>query len=37
MGSMRRMMQCVPEATVIITNPTHLAIAIQFDRGMYAP
>jgi flagellar biosynthetic protein FlhB len=35
--AMRRMMQSVPEATVIITNPTHLAIAIQFDRGMYAP
>ncbi|OOB77513.1 MAG: flagellar biosynthesis protein FlhB [Epulopiscium sp. Nuni2H_MBin001] len=30
--SMRRMMQAVPEADVIITNPTHYAIAIHYDR-----
>ena len=30
-GSMRRMMQAVPEADVIITNPTHFAIAIKYD------
>ncbi|WP_278287149.1 EscU/YscU/HrcU family type III secretion system export apparatus switch protein [Cellulosilyticum ruminicola] len=30
-GSMRRMMQAVPDADVIITNPTHFAIAIKYD------
>lgn len=29
--SMRRMMQSVPEADVIITNPTHYAVAIQYN------
>lgn len=29
--SMRRMMQSVPEADVIITNPTHYAIAIAYN------
>ncbi len=34
----RRMMEMVPEADVVITNPTHLAIAIQFDaETMAAP
>ena len=34
----RRMMEAVPEADVIITNPTHLAIALKFDaRQMIAP
>lgn len=32
----RRMMQDVPRADVIITNPTHLAIAIRYD-AMEAP
>ena len=32
------MMEVVPEADVIITNPTHLAIALQFDaQEMIAP
>ncbi len=31
-ASMRRMMQQVPEADVIITNPTHLAVALRYDR-----
>lgn len=35
--AMRRMMEAVPKATVVITNPTHLAIAIKFDRDMPAP
>jgi flagellar biosynthetic protein FlhB len=35
--AMRRMMEAVPKATVIITNPTHLAIAIQYERGLPAP
>lgn len=35
--AMRRMMEAVPDATVVITNPTHLAIAIKFERMMPAP
>lgn len=31
-ASRRRMMQSVPEADVVITNPTHLAIAIKYDK-----
>ncbi|GAW92933.1 flagellar biosynthesis protein FlhB [Calderihabitans maritimus] len=27
-----RMMQKVPEATVVITNPTHLAVALRYER-----
>ena len=34
----KRMMSDVPKAEVVITNPTHLAIAIAYDRGeMNAP
>jgi flagellar biosynthetic protein FlhB len=34
----RRMMQEVPKADVVITNPTHLAIALKYDFGnMAAP
>ena len=33
----RRMMAAVPKATVIITNPTHYAVALQYERGMEAP
>jgi flagellar biosynthetic protein FlhB len=33
----QRMMEAVPEATVVITNPTHLAIAIRYEEGMQAP
>lgn len=29
----QRMMQKVPEATVIVTNPTHIAIAIKYEQG----
>lgn len=29
---MRRMMQDVPKADVIITNPTHYAVALRYDR-----
>lgn len=36
--SQRRMMQAVGDATVVITNPTHLAIAIKYEEGkMEAP
>ena len=30
----KRMMRQVPKADVVITNPTHLAIALQYERGM---
>ena len=33
----RRMMAEVPKASVVITNPTHYAIALQYERGMNAP
>ena len=33
----KRMMAAVPKASVIITNPTHYAIALQYERGMKAP
>lgn len=34
----RRMMQAVPTADVVVTNPTHIAVAIQYDpSGMEAP
>lgn len=32
-ASNRRMMQDVPKADVVITNPTHLAIAIKYDSN----
>ena len=35
--AMMRMMQEVPKADVIITNPTHLAIALMYKSGMVAP
>ncbi len=31
-ASMKRMMQSLPNADVVITNPTHLAAAIKYDR-----
>jgi len=30
--SQKRMMQALPQADVIITNPTHLAVAIKYDK-----
>lgn len=33
----KRMMAAVPKATVIITNPTHFAVALQYEPGMAAP
>jgi len=35
--SRKRMMAAVPEATVVITNPTHFAVALKYDRDMAAP
>jgi flagellar biosynthetic protein FlhB len=32
-SSRRRMMHAVPKATVIITNPTHYAVALRYNRG----
>ena len=29
----RRMMSEVPEATVVVTNPTHYAVALRYERG----
>ncbi len=33
----RTMMKKVPKATVVITNPTHFAVALQYEAGMQAP
>ncbi|MCZ4272719.1 flagellar biosynthesis protein FlhB [Maritalea porphyrae] len=33
----KRMMAAVPEASVVITNPTHYAIALKYEKGMGAP
>ncbi|NTV94630.1 MAG: flagellar type III secretion system protein FlhB [Thiobacillus sp.] len=34
----RRMMQAVPKADVVVTNPTHFAVALKYDeKGMAAP
>ena len=33
----RRMIAAVPKAAVVITNPTHFAIALEYNRGMDAP
>jgi flagellar biosynthetic protein FlhB len=35
--SRRRMMANVPNATVVITNPTHYAVALKYDKSMPAP
>lgn len=35
--AMQRMMQDVPKADVIITNPTHFAVALKYESGMEAP
>lgn len=33
----KRMMSNVKKASVVITNPTHYSIALQYDKGMAAP
>lgn len=33
----KRMVAAVPKASVVITNPTHYAVALQYERGMEAP
>lgn len=35
--AMQRMMQEVPKADVIVTNPTHYAVALKYEAGMSAP
>ncbi|MCR9256877.1 MAG: flagellar biosynthesis protein FlhB [Alphaproteobacteria bacterium] len=36
--SRRRMMAAVPDATVVVTNPTHFSVALKYDRqSMPAP
>lgn len=35
--AMRRMMQEVPKATVVVTNPTHVAVALKYEDGQNAP
>ena len=33
----KRMMAAVPQASVIVTNPTHFAVALSYQAGMAAP
>ena len=33
----KRMMSAVPEADVVVTNPTHFAVALSYKAGMGAP
>lgn len=33
----KRMMAAVPSATVVITNPTHFAVALRYEKDMAAP
>ncbi|HUG60313.1 MAG TPA: flagellar type III secretion system protein FlhB, partial [Methylomirabilota bacterium] len=33
----KRMMAAVPTATVVVTNPTHYAVALKYETGMQAP
>ncbi len=33
----KRIMAAVPKASVVITNPTHFAVALKYERGMNAP
>jgi flagellar biosynthetic protein FlhB len=32
-----RMMAAVPDASVVLTNPTHYSVALKYDEGMGAP
>ena len=33
----RRMFESIPKATVVITNPTHVAVALEYKEGMQSP
>lgn len=35
--SRKRMMAAVPDASVVLTNPTHYSVALKYDDGMGAP
>lgn len=35
--AMARMMKEVPTADVVVTNPTHFAVALKYEKGMEAP
>ena len=35
--AVRRMMSAVPDADVVITNPTHFAVALRYARSLPAP
>jgi flagellar biosynthetic protein FlhB len=37
MRARKRIMAAVPSASVVITNPTHFAVALKYERGMNAP
>jgi flagellar biosynthetic protein FlhB len=37
MRARKRMMAAVPKASVVIMNPTHFAVALQYEKGMNAP
>jgi flagellar biosynthetic protein FlhB len=37
MSKQRRQLEDVPNATVVVTNPTHFAVALRYDRGMTSP
>ncbi len=36
-GARRRMMSAVPKADVVVTNPTHYAVALSYQSSMRAP
>lgn len=33
----RRMFEAIPKADVVVTNPTHVAVALEYKEGMSAP
>ena len=33
----KRMLAAIPKATVVVTNPTHVAVALRYQRGQSAP
>ena len=35
--SRKRMMAAVPQASVVLTNPTHYSVALKYEMGMGAP
>lgn len=37
MATQRRQLLDVPKATVVVTNPTHIAVALQYEAGMSSP